>query len=376
MTDANGITIVPARTRRQRDAFVKLPFRLYRDDPYWVPPLIIAEKERLDPRKNPFFEHGVIEPFLALRGGRPVGRIAAIINGQHDVVYRDGVAFFGFFEAADGEVARRLLERVEEWARARGRKAVRGPANPSLNDTACLQIDAFDTVPYIMMPYNPPSYPEWVEAAGYAKVKDFYAWFFDINNSVNERAQRILRRIERTVGGVMRLRPLSRERFDRDAAIVRDLYIAAWRTNWGFVPPTEREFEYAAREMKKILDWDLAKILELDGEPVAFSVTLPDLNQVFKRMNGRLLPFGIFKLLFRRRYIDRSRLLLLGVKPEHRRRGLEIPLIADAIRIAEQRGWIGGECSWTLEDNTGINKGIALVGGRHYKTYRMYEKSL
>ena len=128
--------------------------------------------------------------------------------------------------------------------------------------------------------------------------------------------------------------------------------------------------------MKKILDWDLAKILELDGEPVAFSVTLPDLNQVFKRMNGRLLPFGIFKLLFRRRYIDRSRLLLLGVKPEHRRRGLEIPLIADAIRIAEQRGWIGGECSWTLEDNTGINKGIALVGGRHYKTYRMYEKSL
>lgn len=352
--------------------------RLHGDDPYFVPPLLIAEKERLDAKKNPFFEHGRIEPFLAWRDGRPVGRIAAIENGRHNEVHGDNLAFFGFFEAADEATARALLEAAEQWAREQGFEAIRGPANPSMNDSCGLQISAFDTVPYLMMAQNPPSYQGWVEGAGYEKAKDLFAYLFIIANTggVNPRAEKIEQRVYRSLASKPRIRCMSKANFERDAATVRDLYIACWRDNWGFVPPTEREFQHAAKEMKQIIDWNLAKIMEIDGEPVAFCVTLPDIHQVLHKMNGRLFPFGIFKLLRSKRYIDRSRLLLLGVKPEYRQKGLEIPLIADAIRVADSYGWIGGECSWTLEDNDGINKGIRLVGGEHYKTYRMYEKAL
>lgn len=337
---------------------------------------MLAERERLDPKKNPFFDHAEMQLFLAWRGNTVVGRVAAIDDRLHNSTWGDNLAFFGFFEATDSAAAAALLETAESWARRRGRDRVRGPVNPAMNESAGMLIDSFDQKPALMMPYNPPAYPEYVEAAGYAKAKDLYAWWYGVENSVNERSQRIIDRINKRLDPVPTLRPLSKKHFARDIEIIREIFSQVWKDNWGFVPPTEAEFRHAAKEMKPIVEWDLAHIMEVDGRPIAFCLTLPDMNRVFERMNGRLLPFGIIKLLRRRRYVDRARLLLLGVVEEYRQKGLELVLIANGIRGVERRGWIGGECSWTLEDNDAINKGIALVGGVRTKTYRIYEKAL
>lgn len=372
------LEVRPVSTREDFATFVDLPYRLYAHDPHWVPPLRMSEKERLDAAKNPFFAHATMEMFLAHRGQRVMGRAAAIDDPLHNQVHRENVAFFGFFEAEDREVAHTLLARAEGWAQERGRTALRGPVSPSLNDTAGMLVDRFDHDPVVMMPYNPPTYPGWVEAAGYAKAKDLWAWWFDIDNSVNKRARRILSRVERTLDPKPTIRPMRRrgDGFREDVETIHRLFCNAWAGNWGFVPPTEEEFRHAAREMRAVLEWDLALIMEIRDEPVAFSLTLPDVHQLLKGTGGRLLRV-LPKMLLRRRFVNQGRLLLLGVVPEYRMKGLEIALIAHSIGVAEtELGWIGGECSWTLEDNTAINKAIAMVGARHYKTYRIYEKPL
>lgn len=376
MIAGTSVSVRPVAGARERRQFIELPYRLYAADSNWVPPLRIAEKELLDERKNPFFAHAQMERFLAWRGNQCVGRIAAIDNRRHNEVQRDNIAFFGFFEAEDAIAGSALLAAAEQWARDRGRDALRGPASPSMNDVCGMLVEGFDGPPLLMMPYNPTTYPTWVEQSGYAKAKDLYAWWFDIRTGVNERATRILERMRRRMDPFPTIRSMSKKDYERDATIVWKIFSAAWKHNWGFVAPTEAEFQHAAREMKMILDWDLALIMELEGEPVAFCITLPDINQVLRTMNGRLLPFGIFKLLRKKRIINQSRLLLLGVLPEHRHKGLELPLIARSIEVARDRGWIGGECSWTIEDNDSINKAIRLVGGEQYRRYRMYQKPL
>lgn len=372
------LDVRPVSTHKERRSFVDLPYRLYAEQSCWVPPLRMSEKARLDPAKNPFFAHATMQMFLARRDGRVVGRIAAIDDSLHERIHGDGVAFFGFLEGDDEETLHALLEAAERWARDRGRRILRGPASPSLNDSAGMLVDAFDHPPLVMMPYNPPTYPGWVEAAGYAKAKDLWAWWFDIDTSVNRRAQRILGRIERSLTPSPTIRSLRRRGagFQEDIDTIRRLFETAWRDNWGFVPPTEEEFHHAAKEMRAIIEWDMALILEWRGEPVAFSLSLPDVNLVLRGTGGRLLRV-LPRLLARRRIMNQGRLLLLGVLPACRQKGLEMMLIAHSIRVAEtQLGWIGGECSWTLEDNDAINKAIALAGARHYKTYRIYDKLL
>ncbi len=371
-----GVSIRRATSKRERDVFIKLPFRLYADDPNWVPPLILAERELLDTAKNPFFQHAEIELYLAWRGGKLVGRIAAIDDDRHNETHGDNLGFFGFFEAEDAEVAGVLLEAAEEWARKRGRDALRGPANPSLNDTAGMLVGPFDLDPLIQTTHNPATYPGWVEAAGYEKAKDLWTWWFDMDTSVNRRAQRILRRIETRLDPKPTIRQLSKRNFEKDALTILRIFSDAWVDNWGFVAPTEEEFLHTAKDMKMILNFELALIMELEGEPIAFCLTVPDINQVFKRMRGRLFPFGFLHLLRKSSIIDRCRLMLLGVVAEHRQKGLELALIAHSIRVVERLGWVGGECGWTLEDNDGINKAIRLVGGQHSKTYRLYQKRL
>jgi len=372
----SGVSVRRAATKREREAFIKLPFRLYADDPHWVPPLILAERELLDTAKNPFFRHAEIELYLAWRDGMPVGRIAAIDDDQHNEAHGDNLAFFGFFEAEDAAAAAALLQAAEQWAAKRGRDALRGPANPSLNHTAGMLVGPFDIDPYIQTTHNPPTYPEWVEAAGYGKAKDLLTWWFNMAQGVNPRAARILRRIDSRLDPKPTIRPFSKRNFEQDALTVLRIFSEAWANNWGFVPPTEEEFLHTAKDMRMILNFDLAIIMELEGEPIAFCLTIPDMNQVFKRMGGRLLPFGFLHLLRKGSIVDRCRLLLLGVVAEHRQKGLELALIAHSIRIAQKIGWRSGECGWTLEDNDGINKAIRLVGGEHSKTYRMYEKRL
>ncbi|ADI14676.1 hypothetical protein [Truepera radiovictrix] len=367
------MNVRPVVSRRDLARFIELPYALHRGDPSWVPPLRLTERARFS-RKNPFFEHATMQLFLAEDRGRTVGRVAAIDDRLHNDTHGDNLAFFGFFEALDETSALALLAAVEAWARARGRAAVRGPANPSMNDGSGFQIDAFGTPPYVMMPWNPPAYPRYLARAGYTKVKDLYAWLFDHHSAAVSRLERLAARVQRRYP--VRVRPVDLKRFEAELAIVERLYNGAWEENWGFVRYTEAEFRALARELRLIIDPEIAVFAELAGEPVGLALALPDINQVLKKMNGRIVPFGFVHLLRRRQLIDQARLPILGVVKEHRHKGFELVLIHEIIRRSRARGYRRGECSWILEDNEAMNKGIAAAGAERYKTYRLFQKAL
>jgi GNAT superfamily N-acetyltransferase len=370
-----GTTRIQAvASRADLKRFIRYPFARYRNDPHWVPPLLISEREQFDPGKNPFFEHARLNLFLAERGGRTVGRIAAIDDDNHNRTHDDNLLFFGFFEAKNAEVAEVLFARVEERAQKLGREAIRGPANPSMNHSVGLLIDAFVCDPFVMMPYNPPEYPRYVEAAGYRKVKDLYAWIFERDWGVRK-IGRLAERVRRRHSD-LRIRPVDMKRWDEELERFRELYNRAWERNWGFVRYTDAEFDHLAREFKMILDPELVALAEVDGELAGITVLLPDANQVFKRMRGRLLPFGIFYFLRRNRIIDQLRLPILGVAPEHRNKGFELAMIHTLYERVMARGYRRCEASWTLEDNRAMNHVIEAGGAEHYKTYRIYEKEI
>jgi GNAT superfamily N-acetyltransferase len=371
---AGGLTeVVPVGSRADLRRFIRYPFARYRNEPNWVPPLILAEKEQFD-RKNPFYEHARVELFLARRNGEIVGRIAAIDDDNHNETHDDNLAFFGFFEAKDQDAALALLKKAEGWTQALGRRAVRGPVNPSLNHSAGLLIDAFGSDPFVMMPYNPPEYPLYVESAGYGKVKDLYAWIFERGWDIT-RLGRLVERVRKRHDDLV-IRPVDMRRFDEELERFRDLYNRAWERNWGFVRHTNAEFDQLAKEFKLILDPELVALAEVDGELAGITIVLPDANQIFKLMRGRLLPFGIFHFLNRKRIIDQVRLPILGVAPEHRNKGFELAMIHELYERAVAKGYKRCECSWTLEDNRPMNHVIEAGGARRYKTYRIYQKDI
>jgi GNAT superfamily N-acetyltransferase len=361
-------------SRADLKRFIKYPFEKYRDDPHWVPPLLIAEREKFNPEKNPFYEHARVDLFLAERGDEVVGRVAAIDDDNHNRTHDEDLIFFGFFEAKDEAVAEKLLAHVEDWGRRLGRSAVRGPANPSMNDGAGFQINAFNIDPYVMMPYNPPEYPRYMEAAGYQKVKDLYAWLFERDQKLGEKIGRIAERVRRRYGPVTR--PVDMKRFDAELALFKKLYNEAWERNWGFVRYTEAEFDHLASDLKHVVDPELIQFVELDGQVAGVAMCLPDVNQVFKRIQGRLLPFGIFALLNRKKIIDQLRLAILGLMPEYRNKGLETVLVDELYRRAMSKGYQRCECSWVLEDNRPMNRALEASGAKHYKTYRIYQKDI
>ncbi len=372
---ASSITKIRAATSRaDRERFIKYPFARYREDPHWVPPLLISEREQFDPKKNPFYEHARIDLFLAERDGEVVGRVAAIDDDNHNRTHDENLLFFGFFEAGDGEAAEALLARVEELGRELGHEAIRGPVNPSMNHSGGLLIDAFDSDPFVMMPYNPPEYPRYVEAVGYRKVKDLYAWIFEREWEV-KKIGRLAARVRRR-NKDLEIRAVDMKRWDEELERFRDLYNRSWERNWGFVRYTDAEFDHLAREFKMILDPELVALAEVDGKLAGITVLLPDANQVFKRMRGRLLPFGIFYFLGRRKIIDQLRLPILGVAPEHRNKGFELAMIHALHERVMARGYKRCEASWTLEDNRAMNHVIEAGGAKHYKTYRIYEKEI
>jgi len=361
--------------KRDLERFIGYPYALYKNDPHWVPPLLMSERERFDPNKNPFYQHAVVDLFLAERGGRVVGRVAAIDDDNHNATHGDNLAFFGFFEAEDEGVAQALFATVEMWAKDRGRSAVRGPVNPSMNDGSGFQLDAFDTDPFVMMPASLPAYPHYAEAAGYTKVKDLYAWLFDHYESDFSRLHRLAERARKRYSFTIRT-PDLKHNFEAELGVLKHFYNEVWENNWGFVRYTEAEFDHLAAELKLIIDPEIVLFLELGGQVAGLALTLPDANQVFKKMNGRLLPFGFIHYLNRKRIIKQARLPILGVIPEHRNKGLELVLIDEVIRRTREKGYMRGECSWILEDNDGINKGIAATGATVYKTYRLFQKTL
>jgi hypothetical protein len=364
----------PVQGRRDIRRFIDYMYERNASDPHWVPPLWLGEHDRINPKKNPFFAHAEMQLLLAWRGDRVVGRIAAIDDRLHQETHGDNVAMFGFFEAEDAEATRALLAAVEVWARARGRAHVRGPISPSLNDMCGLLIDGFDTDSMLLMPHNPPEYRTFIEQAGYQKVKDLFAWLYDLDRGVPEVMARIAERRRDTLQ--LTVRQINMKEFMGEIDRLRELYTSAWERNWGFVAPTKEEFQHIAKEMKPIFEPRCAVVAEAQGRLVACAVALPDINQALRGTNGKLFPLGLFKLLTRRRYIDQARLLLLGIDPEYRSTGLYPVLIA---QLHQQS--IGGpykrvEFSWILEDNRDINQPAEAAGARRYKTYRIFQKAL
>jgi GNAT superfamily N-acetyltransferase len=367
-------TVVPVDTPRLRRAFIDLPYRLYAGDPHFVPPLRRDEHRRLDPRRNPFFDHAEVTLSIATGGGRIVGRIGAIDDRLHNQLHGERITWFGFLEATDADSARALLGAVEAHAASRGSTAVRGPVNPSLHDLAGLLVEGFDDDPYVLMPYNPPSYGRFVEEAGYRKVKDLFAWHLDLAVPLPQRLGRIAERAARRHG--ITVRPVDMRRFDSELDRLKVIYRTAWADNWGFVPPTDAEVRQLAADLRPVVDPELVLFAEAAGAPIACAVSIPDVNQVLKRMNGRLLPTGVIHFLRRRRIVTRARMLMLGVLPEYRRLGVYPLLIAESARRGLRRGYVQGEVGWTLEDNRLVNAGIEAAGGRRSKVYRLYEKPI
>jgi len=368
------IEIRPVSGRREFRRFIDYAYERNAGDPHWVPPLRIAERERLTPKKNPFFAHADVELLLAWRDGRVAGRIAAIDDRLHHDTHHDQVAMFGFFEAEDADTARALLGAVETWARARGRVIVRGPINPSLNESAGLLVDGFDTDPMLMMPHNPPEYGAHIESAGYRKVKDLFAWLYELDGeppAVIARLAARLRERQRVT-----VRPLNLKEFTREVERLRVIYCGAWERNWGFVAPTEDEFKRLATELKPIFDPRCAVCAEVDGQPIACAIAIPDINQALAGTNGRLFPLGLVRLLFRKRYVNQMRLLLLGVDVAYRSLGLYPLLLFELHRQVQGGPYRRSEFSWVLEDNRDINQPAEMAGAKRYKTYRIYEKRL
>ncbi|HZH03333.1 MAG TPA: N-acetyltransferase [Myxococcaceae bacterium] len=376
---ASGVTVTLVQTSADQDAFLKFPYALYRDDPNWVPPLLMERRDFLDPKRNPWFEFGKVQLFLARQGADVVGRIAAISNPRYDAFHGTKVGWFGMFECVnDAGVAQGLLEAASAWARAQGAEELVGPANFSSNYEWATLVEGFDAPPVVNMPYNPRYYPALFEACGLEKAKDLYAFELSSSAPPPEKVVRIAEKIRQREG--VTVRPLNMKDFDADVARIKTIYNAAWEKNWGFVPMTDKEFAHQVREMKSVVDPELVLLAEVKGEAVAFSMTLPDLNIALKAAQGRLtqygLPVGLIKLLWTSRRIRRARLVTLGIKEGFRRRGLDAVLYLDTIQTAKRLGYTGGEISWTLEDNALVNRAIESMGGRKYKTYRVFRRGL
>jgi GNAT superfamily N-acetyltransferase len=368
-------TVRPVAGKQEFTQFISYQYDRNRGDARWIPPLRLGEIERLTPRKNPFFAHADVELLLAYRDRRIVGRIAAIDDHLHNQTHGDNVAMFGFFEADDEEAAHALLTHVEAWARAKGRAAVRGPLNPSLNESAGLLISGFDTDPMLMMPRNPREYAAFIESAGYGKAKDLYAWIYEMSRDVPPLFQRLADKVQREFG--ISVRPFDLNEFANETDRLREIYCGAWEHNWGFVAPTEAEFKRIATEMKQIFDTRSAILAEAKGKPIACAVAIPDVNQALRGTDGRLFPLGLVRLLARKWIIDQIRLLLLGILPEYRTVGIFPLLICELHKLVRAKtNYKRVEFSWVLEDNHAINQTVERMGAQHYQTYRIYQKAL
>jgi len=373
------LVIAPVRTRRDRRDWLDVPGSIQGRDPFWIAPLRMEQKRLLDRRKNPFFRRGEAEFFLARRGERCLGRISAHTALPMAGLSPESLGTFGFFECVDDPAAAsQLLRAAEAWLSARGARTVLGPMNFSLNAECGILVDGFQSPPFLLMNHNPPYYGVLLESGGYRKRKDLYAWRYTVGEMPPE-LLRLAERVKNRSG--LALRPLDRSHFERDARAVLRLFNDAWSHNWGFTPMHPDEFDEAIRELKQIVDPELVLIAEKEGREVAIAVSVPNLNEALAGLDGRLFPFGIFKLLWRLK-VKRpktARCLMLGIDPRERgfaTLGLSALLYVAMNEAGRRRGVAWGELSWTLEDNDAINQGIAATGAVRYKTYRVYEKVL
>jgi GNAT superfamily N-acetyltransferase len=334
----------------------------------------------IDETKNPFYEHATSALFVAERDGNVVGRIGAIINHRHNEVHGEKAGAFGFFECIDDrDVATGLFAEAEKFLREAGMTVVRGPYHPSSNDEQGILVDGFDRPPVLMMTYNPRYYPKLIEACGYDKAMDLYAWLLRADQSRSEKLSRVSERIRER--SQIRIRQFDKKQFDAEADRIRELYNAAWELNWGFVPLTDAEFDFMAKDLKQIFDPEFVLFAEKEGKTVGFSLSLPDINQAFHAgshipPNALNLPIGLWNLLTKKKKIDTVRIVILGVLKEYRSLGIDALLYNETIERARQKGIKYGEASWILENNDPMNRACQMMNGEKYKTYRIYEKQL
>ena len=375
------IEVSPIRNRRERNDFIKFPWRIYENDPAWVPPLVLERKAFLDQKRHPFYQHGDATLFLARsrsRGSEIVGRIMASDDPNYNAIHRSNVACFGLFESIDDvDVAAALFEAATRWARDKGRDQILGPIDYSTNYVCGLLIDGFEHPPTLLTPHNPPYYARLIESCGFEKEVDWYAWWFDPANAPIGRLSRLVQRRARHTS--VKIRSINVRRLVEESRRLASVFNEAWKSNWGFVPFTAVEAEHLAKEMGPIIDPRMTLIAEVDDVPVAFVICVPDINVALQRINGRLtrfgLPIGLLKLLYYRRKIRKARFVALGVLENYRRAGIAEMLVLKVLEEGTSRGFCG-ELSMTLEDNVMVNRFVEAVGASQYKTYRIYRKMI
>jgi GNAT superfamily N-acetyltransferase len=370
--------IVTVYNKKQLKAFIDFPHALYEGDSNYVPELFIAQRDLLTPGKHPFHEHSKVQLFLYYKDNVISGRIAAILNNNHNRFNNTTDGFFGFFECInDGQVASTLFDTAEQWLREQGATTIIGPVNPSTNEPCGLLIDGFDKPPLAMMTYNKSYYTSLMEAISLKKKVDLLAYDLtckEVDGRPLKLEERLLSRLQQKN---ITIRPVSKKDLAHEAKNVREVYNAAWDKNMGFVPMTDAEFSYLAKDLKMVLDEQLCLIAEHNGKQIGFALAIPDINQILiKVRRGRLLPTGLFKLLFNLKKIDRIRVLALGVNKEYRKLGIEACFYAAIIKRVGERRMKGAEASWILEHNEMMTKGIERINGKIYKRYRIYEKPL
>ncbi|WP_440999527.1 N-acetyltransferase family protein [Fodinibius sp. SL11] len=370
----NGITL--ATTKKERKQFIDFPYQHYSEDENWIPPLKMEQKKLIDTENNPFYENGDIALFLAEQDGELCGRIAAIQDRRYNEHHNNKTGFFGFFECIDDQSVTNLLFKVAgDWLKQRGHTDVLGPSNPSMMDEIGILVDGFEYEPSIMMPYHKPYYDDLITNAGLKKEMDLYAFRVTQATVTLDRIYRAEEIVRRRLPK-LKIREIDTKNLDQEVEIVQNIFNQAWSKNWGFIPLSKEELQELANDLKLILDPKVAHIAEVDGEPVAFSIALPDLNQALKYTDGTLFPTGIFKLLWHRRNIDQIRTALMGVIPEYQGKGIDALLHKEAIINGREVGYNSSELSWVLETNKNMIRVAEKLGASIEKTYRMYQKDL
>lgn len=374
-----NLIIKPVETKADRMRFIRCQWDFYKNDPNWVPPIIADRVKLLDTEKNPFYKHSVMQLFLAIAEGKIVGRIAAIINENHNRTHKDKVGFFGFFECIDNqEVANALFDTAADWLKSRGMNVMRGPENPSQNDEVGLLMDAFDKPAVILMTYNPEYYIKLVENYGFKKAKDLWAYLLDMNTYLTEKIVRMQNIVRERYNLVIReVNFKNKEQFKRDVDSIKQIYNSAWQPNWGFVKMTDDEFDFLAADLKTIAEPKFAFLVESKGKVVGFALGLPDINQcLIHNKNGSLVG-AIWHLLTKKKKITLIRIIVLGVLPEFQKTGVDAVMYYEFTQRGKALGITHGEASWILEDNEMMNRALTVtMNGKVYKTYRLYEKEI
>jgi len=363
--------------KNQKDlmTFTRFPWEIYQGNRQWVPPLIKDLLLKFSP-EHPFHSHSEMILFLARQEGKIVGRIAGIIDQHYIKFHEEKVGFFGFFESIpEAEVADTLLQKIANWLKDHGMEKMAGPMNPSTNDECGLLIEGFDSPPCLMMPYNPLYYPSLLEGFGLRKKMDLYAYLLEESFFLLDRLDRITQRLRKREPQ-LHIRPIHLRRLDEELKIIKDIYNQAWSRNWGFVPLTDEEINLLAKELKSLIVSDLVLFAYWGEDPIGFSVSLPDYNVVLKHLNGKIGLLGLLKFFYYSRKINKIRVMLLGVKPDFQKKGVEGLLYIETFRNGIKKGYYRAECSWILEENVLMQHGIEAMGGKRYKTYRIYETQL